>query len=355
MAQGKQPKPKKTRKAAIAREENLDSLEQYLGDISKLPLLSREEELHYARLAQHGDEEARTVLIERNTRFAISQAKKFQNRGIPLADLISEANLGLCKAANKFDPELGVKFISYAVWWVRQSLLQVVSQKANSIRLPTAVRSQVMQIKYGAERIQQELAIPYHDALLMYETRQKQAGTPIPEYVWQAYHTSLSMASLDAPRNKRPSGPELMERVASEQATPEEQTLQSELERIVREGISPNGTTGVWEQLPPRDRKILQLHYGINEMREHTLEEIGTMLGVTRERIRQIRDRALKRMQHTSIMQELHARYKQPPSESNSHHLPANAATQSEPELDPELQLYRRAQGAPKPNRFRNT
>ena len=258
-----------------------DILDQYLYEVSKTPLLTGEQEQAIARRAVAGDLEAMQELIKRNLRFVISVAKKYQNRGLALSDLIGEGNLGLLTAARKFDPDQGVKFISYAVWWIRQSILAALARQGRTVRVPLNRTADLSRIVRSAQTLRQELE-----------------REPTPEEIASATGLTVDVVQslatlnsadvrLDAPIDGE-SDRTLSDRFAAdEQSDPEsqvmEQLLTEEIERALR-------------LLPARDAKVLRLYFGLNEGREHTLEEIGGLLGVTRERVRQLRDRALKRL-----------------------------------------------------------
>ena len=271
-------------------EADRDSLDQYFAEVSRYPLLKADEEKALARRIQRGDQAAMEELVRRNLRFVVSVAKKYQNRGLPLIDLIGEGNVGLMTAARKFDPDQGVKFISYAVWWIRQAILAALARQGRTVRVPlnrTADLSRVIKAsallrdKLGREPTPRELS----------------QLTGISEEIVGAL-TSLNTADvrLDAAVGKD-SDRALIERFAAEEMpSTEEQVLNkfrhSELERAL-------------ETLPPRDAKILRLYFGFEGDREHTLDEIGKMLGVTRERVRQLRDRALRRLSEGAVGEAL--------------------------------------------------
>jgi RNA polymerase primary sigma factor len=271
-------------------EADRDSLDQYFAEVSRYPLLTADEEKSLAHRIQQGDQDAMEDLVRRNLRFVVSVAKKYQNRGLPLIDLIGEGNVGLMTAARKFDPDQGVKFISYAVWWIRQAILASLARQGRTVRVPlnrTADLSRVIRAsallrdKFGREPTPAELS----------------QLTGISEEIVSAL-VALNAADvrLDAAVGKD-SDRALIERFSVEEMpNVEEQVLnrfrQSELSRALA-------------TLPPRDARILRLYFGIEGGREHTLDEIGKMLGVTRERVRQLRDRALRRLREGSVGEAL--------------------------------------------------
>src|SRR3954463_6969232 len=273
--------------AGIAPSEpERDILDQYLYEVSTYPLLKGTEELDLARKIRAGDPEAMQELVKRNLRFVISVAKKYQNRGLALSDLIGEGNVGLLTAARKFDPDQGVKFISYGVWWIRQAILAALARHGRTVRVPLTRTADLSRIIRTAETLRQELR-----------------REPTPEEIAGATGLALdvvqSLAALNTAdvRLDAPLDPEgdrsLIDRfIAEEQGDPEEQAM----DRFLSEEIESALRT-----LPPRDAKVLRLYFGLDGGREHTLEEIGGMLGVTRERVRQLRDRALKRLRQGDV------------------------------------------------------
>jgi len=291
LAQSPLDKPRRTRRRATAKnlgvyDADRDILDQYLFEVSKTPLLTPQQEMAIARLVQAGDPEAMQELIKRNLRFVISVAKKYQNRGLGLSDLIGEGNVGLLTAARKFDPDQGVKFISYAVWWIRQAILASLARQGRTVRVPLNRTADLSRIVRTAESLRQELR-----------------REPTPEEIANSTGLSLdvvqSLAALNTSdvRLDAPLDPEgdrsLIERfIADEQGDPEAQAMDKFLSEEIESAL---------RTLPPRDAKVLRLYFGLDGGREHTLEEIGGMLGVTRERVRQLRDRALKRLREGEV------------------------------------------------------
>jgi RNA polymerase primary sigma factor len=291
LAQTPEGKPRRPRKRETAKslgvyDADRDILDQYLFEVSKTPLLTAQQEVAIARKVRAGDEEAMQELVKRNLRFVISVAKKYQNRGMPLTDLIGEGNLGLLTAARKFDPDQGVKFISYAVWWIRQAILASLARQGRTVRVPLNRTADLSRLVRTAETLRQDLR-----------------REPTPEELAAATGLALdvvqSLAALNASevRLDAPLDPEgdrsLIDRfIADEQGDAEEQAM----DRFLSEEIEAALRT-----LPARDAKVLRLYFGLDGGREHTLEEIGGMLGVTRERVRQLRDRALKRLREGEV------------------------------------------------------
>ena len=284
-------KPRRPRKRDASKnlgvyDADRDILDQYLYEVSQTPLLTSQQEIAIAKRVRVGDEEAMQELVKRNLRFVISVAKKYQNRGLALIDLIGEGNLGLLTAARKFDPEQGVKFISYAVWWIRQAILASLARQGRTVRVPLNRTADLSRIVRTAETLRQELR-----------------REPTPEEIAHATGLTLdvvqSLAALNTTevRLDAPLDPEgdrsLIERfIADEQGDPEAQAMDKFLSEEIESAL---------RTLPPRDAKVLRLYFGLDGGREHTLEEIGGMLGVTRERVRQLRDRALKRLREGDV------------------------------------------------------
>ncbi len=272
--------------AIVVNEADRDLLDQYLYEVSKTPLLKPPEEIALAKKVRAGDQEAMQELAKRNLRFVISVAKKYQNRGLPLTDLIGEGNVGLLTAARKFDPDQGVKFISYAVWWIRQAILASLARQGRTVRVPLNRTADLSRIVRTAEALRQELR-----------------REPTPEEISRATSLSLEVVQslaalntgevrLDAPLE--PDGDRaLIERFIAEDLP---DTEESSMDRFLTDEVAEALTT-----LPPRDARVLRLYFGLDGGREHTLEEIGGMLGVTRERVRQLRDRALKRLREGNV------------------------------------------------------
>ena len=263
-----------------------DILDQYLYEVSQTPLLTPPQEIAIAKLVRQGDGDAMQELVKRNLRFVISVAKKYQNRGLPLTDLIGEGNVGLLTAARKFDPDQGVKFISYAVWWIRQAILAALARQGRTVRVPLNRTADLSRVVRTAEALRQELR-----------------REPTPEEIANAVGLSLEVVQslvalntsevrLDAPLD--PEGDRsLIERfIAQDRGDTEEEAMDRFLTDEVESAL---------RTLAPRDAKVLRLYFGLDGGREHTLEEIGGMLGVTRERVRQLRDRALKRLREGDV------------------------------------------------------
>ncbi|HSL72273.1 MAG TPA: RNA polymerase sigma factor RpoD/SigA [Longimicrobiales bacterium] len=276
-------KPERPLKAGFATlgGEDQSALDQYLREVSQHRLLKGTEEFELGHRARAGDEDAVQKLVRSNLRFVISVAKKYQNRGVSLVDLIQEGNVGLVTAARKFDPNQGVKFISYAVWWIRQAILSALANQGRAVRVPLNRASDLARIFRERERLKQELRRePSIDEVA-------DAAKLTPETVQSLSTLNAAEIRLDAPIGDSDDS-QLVERFIMEEAAEPEEDVE---DRLLAEHIERARDT-----LSPRDARVIRLYFGLEGGREHTLEEIGNMLGVTRERVRQLRDRALKRL-----------------------------------------------------------
>ncbi|CAN5690923.1 MAG: RNA polymerase sigma factor RpoD/SigA [Gemmatimonadetes bacterium] len=266
----------------------LDSFDQYLHDVEKYPLIDDPAvEREIARRARAGDKQAAERLVTANLRFVISYVKKYQGRGLGLAELVCIGNEGLLKAVKKFDPDKGVKFISYAVWWIRQTVLQALAEQTRSVRIPLNQNSNLVRLSRTDTALTQVLGRSPTDQEIASEM-----GEPI-ETIRALRRVAASELSLDAPldRGDRDSS-SFGERFAGAEAEQIEGEVESQARREFLERMFD-------KYLTERERKILYLYYGLDEGEERTLEEIGTLLGVTRERIRQIRNRAFEKLRES--------------------------------------------------------
>jgi RNA polymerase primary sigma factor len=266
----------------------LDSFDQYLFDVEKYPLIEEAaEERELARRARTGDKEAAERLVTANLRFVISYVKKYQGRGLGLAELVCIGNEGLLKAVKKFDPDKGVKFISYAVWWIRQTVLQALAEQTRSVRIPLNQNSNLVKLSRTETALTQILGRTPTDQEIADEMAE-----PV-ETVRALRRVAASELSLDAPidRGDRDSA-SFGERFAGAEAEDIEETVESQAQREFLDRMFE-------KYLTERERKILYLYYGLDDGEERTLEEIGSLLGVTRERIRQIRNRAFEKLRES--------------------------------------------------------
>jgi RNA polymerase primary sigma factor len=266
--------------------EERSALDQYLRDVSRHELLTAAQEIELGRLAREGDEDAIQSLVRANLRFVISVAKKYQNRGVSLVDLIQEGNVGLVTAARKFDIDQGVKFISYAVWWIRQAILAALANQGRAVRVPLNRASDLARIFRERERLKQELG---RDPTIQ---EVAEAALLTPEVVTSLQTLNAAEIRLDAPIGDSEDS-QLVERFMFDEAQEPEEAVE---ERLLAEHIER-----ALDTLAPRDARVVRLYFGLDGGREHTLEEIGNMIGVTRERVRQLRDRALKRLREGEL------------------------------------------------------
>jgi RNA polymerase primary sigma factor len=261
------------------------SLDQYLRDISAFPLISREEESILAVGIRANDAESLDKLVRSNLRFVVSVAKKYQNQGVSLADLINEGNLGLIRAAHKFDETKGIKFITYAVWWIRQAILQALAEQSRIVRVPPNRAGALHRIGKRASLLRQELGREATHAEIA-------DGMDISlEEVAKTMSISQGHLSLDAPMSAGEDS-RLLDYIADTvNPPPDELTFEKALTEAIEESLS---------DLKEREAKILRLYFGLDGAEPMTLEEIGELLGITRERVRQIKEKALSRLRHVS-------------------------------------------------------
>jgi RNA polymerase primary sigma factor len=262
------------------------AFDQYLLDIRKLPLITDpREERRLALRARRGDAAAAERLVTANLRFVISYVKRFQGHGLDLSELVAIGNEGLLKAVRKFDPSHNVKFISYAVWWIRQCVLKALAEQTRTVRIPVNQNAALVRMSRIEALLAQELGRPPTDA----ETAR--ALNESVDHVRAARRMTSTEFSLDAPVDRSDSSAVTFgERVSGSAASDIEETTDHELRREFIHRIFQR-------YLTPRERRILALYYGLDESAEPmTLERIGDLLGVTRERVRQIRERAFEKL-----------------------------------------------------------
>jgi RNA polymerase primary sigma factor len=265
--------------------KNEGSLDQYLKEISQYPLIDRAEEARLAKLIRKEDPEALDKLVRSNLRFVVSVAKKYQNQGVPLSDLINEGNTGLIRAAHKFDETKGIKFISYAVWWIRQAILQALAEQSRIVRVPLNRAGALHRIGRQSSSLLQELGRE--------PTVQEIAeGLDISkEEVERTLAISHSHLSLDAPLTPG-EDTRLLDYLPDQYGPgPEDEVFEHALKQTVEDALA---------SLKERESKILRLYFGLDHQDPMTLEEIGELLGITRERVRQIKEKALVRLRHQS-------------------------------------------------------
>lgn len=266
------------------------SLDKYLNDISSFQLLSAQDEIELTKRIRQNDSEALEKLVQSNLRFVVKIAKEYQNQGLPLADLINEGNLGLIKAAKRFDETRGFKFISYGVWWIRQSILKALAEHSRVVRLPLNRLGAITKINQAIRCFEQE----HKRAPTLHEIS-SDLNIPITE-VTLAMSTSAFHTSIDQTPNHSDNGSLKDFLKNPDAASPDgeliKESLRGEIQRVLK-------------TLSSREQKIIKMYFGINYERPYTLEEIGEQLKLTRERVRQLKERALSRLRHQSRSQNL--------------------------------------------------
>lgn len=269
-------------------------LNMYLKEINRIPLLTREEETELAKKAAAGDRSAKEKIVRANLRFVVNVAKNYQNKGIDLVDLISEGNLGLLTAIDRFDVNMGYHFISYAVWWIRQSILKAVCEKSRAIRLPLNRANELVQIEKARKAVagnkSEEEEISEIGAMLGMEK----------SHVREMLNLSREMVSLDSPvassDSTRSTLGDFLEDTAN--ARPEEMAVNASMKEDIAQVLST---------LKPNEERVLRLRYGLDGSKPMSLKEVGDVCHLTKERIRQIEKRAIVRMQHPVRMNRLEA------------------------------------------------
>jgi len=261
------------------------SLDKYLQEIGKVILLTPEEEVDLARKIKQGDQKALEMLTKANLRFVVSVAKQYQNQGLTLGDLINEGNLGLIKAAQRFDETRGFKFISYAVWWIRQSILQALAEQSRIVRLPLNKIGFINKINKAFSQLEQDFER---------EPTNEELSTLLQisvDDVMDTVRSSGRHVSMDAPLSQNEDGT-LMDLMPGEEGqTPETSLLTESLKREIERALST---------LTPREADVVRLYFGLSTVPAMTLEEIGLRFDLTRERVRQIKEKAIRRLKHTS-------------------------------------------------------
>ncbi|MDH4045059.1 MAG: RNA polymerase sigma factor RpoD/SigA [Gemmatimonadota bacterium] len=266
------------------------SLDQYLREISQYPLITREDEVELAQQIRVGCAESLDKLVRSNLRFVVSVAKKYQNQGVSLSDLINEGNLGLIRAAHKFDETKGIKFISYAVWWIRQAILQALAEQSRIVRVPLNRAGTLHRIGKRSSALLQELGRePTVEEIA--------EGMDISQdEVAKTLSISQGHLSLDAPLSPGEDNKLLDYLPDTQNPGPDDETFEHALTESIEEVLST---------LKEREARILRLYFGLDGQEPMTLEEIGGMLGITRERVRQIKEKALARLRHVSRAKSL--------------------------------------------------
>jgi RNA polymerase primary sigma factor len=261
------------------------SLDKYLHEIGKVDLITAEEEVELARRIKQNDPKALDRLVNANLRFVVSVAKQYQNQGLGLPDLINEGNLGLIKAAQRFDETRGFKFISYAVWWIRQSILQALAEQSRIVRLPLNKIGSINKINKTLANLEQK----FEREPTILEVAQ--ALELVPNDVKEAIRTSSKHLSMDAPIGQDDEGNMYDILLNADALNPEKGLFTDSLRKEIERALST---------LSMREASIVRLFFGLNGVHAHTLEEIGNEFGLTRERVRQIKEKAIKRLKHTT-------------------------------------------------------
>ncbi|OFY60201.1 MAG: RNA polymerase subunit sigma [Bacteroidetes bacterium GWF2_41_9] len=269
----------------VTNREDL-SMDKYLQEISRIKLITAEEEVDLAVRIHKGDISARDCLINANLRFVISVSKQYQNQGLSLSDIINEGNLGLIKAAQRFDETLGFKFISYAIWWIRQSIMQAVAENMRIVRLPLNRVNHLNKIK----KVIAELEQKYEREPTIPEITQVLELTPADVAV--AINNYRRHISMDTPFVQGEEGNMHDVLLSENTSSPDKELLKDSLRKEIERVLS---------KLTPREAGIIRLYFGIDGKHMHTLSEIGEVFNLTSERVRQIKKKAIKRLKDPSI------------------------------------------------------
>ena len=267
-----------------------DPVRMYLKEIGRIPLLTSDEEFEYARRAVDGDEEAKRILAESNLRLVVSIAKRYVGRGMLFLDLIQEGNIGLMKAVDKFDPEKGYKFSTYATWWIRQAITRALADQARTIRVPVHMVETINKLARVQRQLTQDLNREPTD-----EEIAKKLGISVDK-VREVYKISQDPVSLETPIGEEDDS-HLGDFIRDERTVSQEEYATEEL---LKEELA-----SVLLTLTDREEKVLRLRFGLDDGQCRTLEEVGQIFGVTRERIRQIEAKALRKLRHPSRSRKL--------------------------------------------------
>ncbi|MEX2445448.1 MAG: RNA polymerase sigma factor RpoD/SigA [Alkalispirochaeta sp.] len=273
------------------RSDDENVLSMYLKEINKISLLTREEENYHARRAANGIKDSKDALIQANLRFVVNVAKKYQNQGLPLSDLISEGNIGLMNAIERFDVDKGYHFISYAVWWIRQAILKAICEKSRMIRLPLNRANELVQI----EKVRKDIQGFRGEEAELQEIARTLDMTP--DHVADLVSISRDLISLETPAYQERDSSVLGDFVEDHNYIQPEALM---IERSLKEDINQ-----VLSSLTEKEAEIIQFRFGLNGRSPLSLKEIGDRYSLTKERIRQIEKKALRRLQHPKRAQHL--------------------------------------------------
>lgn len=261
------------------------SLDKYLHEIGKVDLLTADEEVNLARKLKEGDEDAMGKLVKANLRFVVSVAKQYQNQGLSLPDLINEGNVGLIKAAQRFDETRGFKFISYAVWWIRQSILQALAEQARIVKLPLNKIGSINKVNRALTELEQKFE---REPTIGELSENLELA---PDDIKEALRSNSRHISMDAPLTQDEDGNMYDVILSPDSPMPDRGLLNESLRREIERALAT---------LTPREGNIIRLYFGLNGKHPHTLEEIGEEFDLTRERVRQIKEKALKRLKQAT-------------------------------------------------------
>lgn len=262
------------------------SLDMYLQDIGRVELITADEEVVLAQKIKQGDQQALDKLVKANLRFVVSVSKQYQNQGLSLPDLINEGNMGLIKAAQRFDETRGFKFISYAVWWIRQSILQALAEQSRIVRLPLNKIGAINKINKTFAKLEQELERePIAEEI-------SEILDILPEDIRETMKNQGRHMSMDAPLGNLEDGGSMYELLENKhEASPDNELMMESLRNEISRALT---------SLTAREADVVKLYYGLAGGHSHSLEEIGEKFELTRERVRQIKEKAVRRLKHAS-------------------------------------------------------
>lgn len=270
--------------------EDASVLSFYMKELNKIPLLTREEEVVLAKKAKEGNKRARDKMIESNLRFVVKIAKNYQNQGLPLSDIINEGNIGLMTAIDKFDVDKGYHFISYAVWWIRQSIVKAINEKSRAVRLPLNRTNELMQIQKA------EKALIHANGEEPTVEEIAQETNLDPKNVETLKSISRDLVSLDAPVFTDNAQSSIGDYVESDNATPDEVVMNTLLVEDINEALNA---------LTDKEKDILERRFGLNGKARMSLKEIGELYNLTKERIRQIEKKSLVKLRDVDTFKSL--------------------------------------------------